>query len=216
MRELLGLGGVPDRHALTQSRSARSQGPSGPWLRRFCRALLLAAGSAATLAAPAVAHEDGTMSIAVTEERLPPGGALPITGVDFLPGEVIELVLTGPGGSETVGTVSTEADGHFAVVLQVPPSAEPGTYTVDAVSRSGIMQRALFTVDPGVAAPQLTLTPVASAAVSTNIDPSADPVSTAVLAAVGALGSVTVLVVAVLRWRRDRGGGADRTPTAAR
>jgi hypothetical protein len=107
------------------------------------------------------AHDGGQgMSISLSAERLPPGGALEIIGHGFLDDEVADVTLVG-ADSEVVdlGAVRAGADGHFAVVLTIPPGTTAGTYRVDATVVSGIVLQAPIEVDPAVPAPALTPTP---------------------------------------------------------
>jgi hypothetical protein len=113
----------------------------------------------ASVTLPALAHPGGTMGISLSAERLPPGGALEIIGTDFTPDTTLRVRLAGPTGEWALPDVTSGPDGHFAVVLAVPPDAPAGPYTVDAISASGIFQRETFEVDPTAPAPDLTPTP---------------------------------------------------------
>jgi hypothetical protein len=158
---------MPGRNALTLRPNDGSQGLQRPWLRRFLRRIAGVGGELALIAALATAlalhvgaHEGGTMGIFLSAERLPPGGPLEIIGTDFAPGETLRFQLAGPTQTWMLPDVRTGADGHFAVVLVVPPDAGAGLYVLDAISRSGIIQRATFQVDPNAPAPALTPSPV--------------------------------------------------------
>ena len=149
------------------------------------------------------------MGISLSAERLPPGGALEIIGTDFSPGETLLIQLVGPTKGWALPSVTTGSDGHFAVVLSVPPDATPGFYTIDAISTSGIIQRETFQVDPAAPAPALTPTPagpsgaVAGAAApvgSVDLSPSA-------WAPFIALAIVGVAFVALVVRRRPRPAG---------
>jgi hypothetical protein len=113
------------------------------------------------VASPALAHEGGTMGIALTSGRLPAGAGVEIIGIDFSPEETIEVRLEGAGGRWMLGTLTAGPDGHFAVVLPVPPDVPPGLYNVDVVSTAGVTFRELLQVDPAAPMPAVTITPVA-------------------------------------------------------
>lgn len=103
------------------------------------------------------------MGIFLSAERLPPGAPLEIIGTDFAPGETLRVQLAGPTQTWALSDVKTGTDGHFAVVLMVPRDAGAGLYILDAISSSGIIQRASFQVDPVAPAPALTPSPAGPA-----------------------------------------------------
>jgi hypothetical protein len=151
----------------------RSQGHRRPWLRRFLGPVAGFATASALLAAvatPVVAHPGGSMGISLSAERLPPGGPLEIIGTDFAPGETLQVQLVGPTGSWALPNVTTGPDGHFAVVLSVPPDATAGFYTLDAISSSGIIQRETLQVDPAAPAPALTPSPADPVGAAAPVD----------------------------------------------
>ena len=78
----------------------------------------------------------------IPAERLPPGSTLPLVGLDFFPDERLQITLTGPGGASDIGVVQAGPDGHFEAFLSLPADLPAGPYTVDAISRSGIIVRA--------------------------------------------------------------------------
>ncbi len=128
------------------------------------------------------------MGISLSAERLPPGGALEIIGTDFTSGETLQVRLVGPTKAWALPDVTTGPDGHFAVVLSVPPDATAGFYTVDAISSSGIIQRETFQVDPAAPAPALTPSPAGPAGAGAPLDLGDSAwVPLIVLAIVGAL-----------------------------
>jgi hypothetical protein len=151
---------LPGRHALNQALLARSQG-FRPWLRRFLAPTIVSAVVLLGVGpSDALAHSGGTVGIALSAERLPPGAPLELIGIDFEPNESLNVVLAGATGSVSLGPVTAGPDGHFAVVFELPGTLASGTYTLDVVSQSGITQRETFDVDPSAAAPALTPTPI--------------------------------------------------------
>ncbi|HUP55447.1 MAG TPA: hypothetical protein VM408_08065 [Methylomirabilota bacterium] len=110
----------------------------------------------------------------IPAERLPPGSTMPLIGLDFFPGEALQIRLTGPAGATDIGVVKAGPDGHFEAFLTVPADAVGGPYTVDAISQSGIVIRALVTVDP--LAPPASYDPVFPTAAETSPPPEVDVV----------------------------------------
>jgi hypothetical protein len=133
-------------------------------------ASLAAPALAAGIAGTALAHDGGSMGISLSAERLPPGGPLEIIGSDFAPGETLQIRLVGPSAQWSLPDVTAGVDGHFAVVLSVPPDATAGVYTLDAISRSGIIQRETFQVDAAAPGPALTLTPLETTGQHETVD----------------------------------------------
>ena len=156
------------------------------------------------------------MGISLSAERLPPGGPLEIIGSDFAPGETLRVQLAGPSGQWSLPDVTTGADGHFAVVLSVPPDATAGTYTLDTISRSGIIERQTFEVDPAAPAPALTPTPAGPAADRESLDLGGAEWTAVSLVALVFVGAIFVTMVTRRRPRRSalgkRPSTEERTP----
>jgi hypothetical protein len=150
----------------------------------------------AVLPRPGVAHDGATTSMEIPVERLPPGSTLPLIGLDFFPGEALQIQLAGPAGATDIGIVKAGPDGHFEAFLAVPVDAVAGPYTVDAISQSGIIIRALVTIDP--LAPPASYDPVFPTAAERSPPPDVDlvPFAAAGLALLG-------LGVLFLRTRRS-------------
>ena len=153
-------------------------------------------------AAPALAHEGGTVGIALSAERLPPGGSLELIGIDFLPDETLEVVVDGPSGRLSLGAVTAQADGHFQYVLALPTSLVAGVYAVDVIAPSGIIQRELLEVDPASPAPALTPTP---AELRTHDRPASVGGAEWALLPFAALAAAGLLLVFVMRRSGRRG-----------
>jgi hypothetical protein len=145
----------------------------------------------------------------IPAERVPPGSTLPLIGLDFFPGEPLQIVLTGPAGASDLGVVKAGPDGHFEAFLDLPRDIPTGPYTVDAVSTSGITIRALVTIDP--TAPPASYEPVFPTAAQRNPAPEVDLVPVAA----GGL-AVLALVVLLLRTRRARPVAAEPLAAVAR
>jgi len=108
---------------------------------------------------PVAAHDGAVTSLEIPAERIPPGSAMPLVGLDFFPGERLRIVLTGADGQVTaLGSVQAGGDGHFETSFDLPLVLASGVVSIDAVSGSGIMVRALVTIDP--AAPPASYDPV--------------------------------------------------------
>jgi hypothetical protein len=200
------------RQSLTRSSSPRSQGRQRSWLRRFAVSTALAMASLVGLAATASAHPGGSVAIALSAERLPPGGPLELIGIDFQPHETLDVIIEGPSGRSRIGPVTAGSDGHFQFVLLLPEDLDAGTYTIDVISGSGIIQRELFIVDLAAARPALTPTPVE---IRTHPAPVQDGVDFWALAPLVAVAVVALLLVVALRGSRGRAAAAgDGEPTA--
>lgn len=118
------------------------------------------------------AHDGATTSMEIPAERVPPGSKLPLIGLDFFPGEALQIRLTGPAGSSDIGIVRAGPDGHFEAFLDIPAGLPAGPYSVDAISRSGIIIRALVTIDP--TAPPASYVPVFPTAAERSPAPDVD------------------------------------------
>lgn len=121
---------------------------------------------------------------------------MPLIGLDFFPDEALQIRLTGPAGATDVGIVKAGPDGHFEAFVDIPGDVPAGPYTVDAISQSGIMVRALVTIDP--TAPPASYDPVFPTAAERNPAPDVDLVP---LAAGGP--AVLALAVLLVRTRRS-------------
>ena len=173
--------------------------PHHPALTRVGRGFLASIAAVLLVAAAAGAvagHGGAATSMEIPAERVPPGSTLPLIGLDFFPGEALQIRLTGPGGATDIGIVMAGPDGHFEAGLQVPADVPPGPYTVDAISQSGIIIRALVTIDP--TAPPASYDPVFPTAAERSPAPEVDLVP---FAAAGL--AVLALALLVLRTRRS-------------
>jgi hypothetical protein len=152
-----------------------------------------------TFAGIARAHEGAATSMEIPAERLPPGSTLPLIGLDFFPGEALQIRLTGPMGVTDIGIIKAGPDGHFEAGLALPADLPAGPYTVDAISQSGIIIRALVTIDP--TAPPASYDPVFPTAAQRSPAPEVDlvPIAAAALAILG-------LGLLVVRTRRSTAG----------
>ena len=161
------------------------------------------------LAAPArtLAHPGGSVGIALSAERLPPGGPLELIGIDFQPHETLDVVVEGPSGGINIGPVTAGPDGHFQFVLPLPETLLPGPYTIDVISRSGIIQREIFIVDPAATRPALTPTPVELRTHSAPVDLGGP------LWALAPLVGIALVVVLFLRLARRSQGPRDPAST---
>jgi hypothetical protein len=61
-----------------------------------------------------------------------------IRGEDLGMDQVIELRLVGGVGRTDLAAVMTDGAGHFAAAAQIPADAQVGTYTIQAVTASGV------------------------------------------------------------------------------
>lgn len=148
--------GLSGHAPVATTRSDRSQGRSRPWLRHAL-ATALAVGTAATLAivsatlAPdgVAAHEDGEVAVVLQPDHVVRGGTLTAIGADFFPGDTLDVRFVVGSNSRSIGTIVAGDDGHFTATIVIPADVPIGPAALDFVSGSGIVQRALFEVDPG-------------------------------------------------------------------
>ena len=195
------------RLALTRHVSPRGQGWQRPWPRRFVACVAIVGALVLAAPPPTQAHPGGSVGIALSAERLPPGGPLELIGIDFQPHETLDVVIGGPSGRISIGPVTAGPDGHFQFVLPLPETLRDGPYTIDVISRSGIVQREIFAVDRALAPPALTPTPVelrTHSAPTNLLDPWALP-------PLVAIGVVAVLFLKLAR----RSGAAARDSTSS-
>jgi hypothetical protein len=186
--------GLSDHPALTSlRRGSRGRSRSRlPGVLSWFAVVALLAAAAGTVGA----HDGALTSMEIPAERLPPGSTLPLIGLDFFPGEALQIRLTGPGGATELGVVRAGPDGHFESFLDLPADLPAGPYTVDAISQSGIIIRALVTIDP--AAPPASYDPLFSTAAERSPAPDVDLVP---FAAAGL--ALVALGLLVLRTRRS-------------
>lgn len=168
---------------------------------RVLRSVLAAAALAVIPGGPVAAHDGSTTSLQAPVERTPPGSSLPVIGLDFFPGERLRMVLVDATGTSSVlSSVQAGADGHFEAVLDVPASAAAGLATISAISESGIIVRALVTLDPS--APPASYRPVFPTVAETVPAPAVDVVP--IVAASLAVLALGILVVRTRATTRPR------------
>lgn len=190
---------LPDHPPLSlATRGSRWRSRHRLLVRSRGAAAILGSGLAlASLIGPASlhAHEGSPPAMEAPVERVPPGSGVPLVGLDFFPGERLRVVLgTSDGATLDVGSVLAGADGHFETVVQIPAGIPAGPATIDAVSTSGIIVRALVTIDPD--APPASYRPVFPAP-----DAGVDAPDVDVVPFVAAGLGILALAVLVLRTR---------------
>lgn len=141
---------------------------------------------------PQLAAAHGGSEIGVTGHPHP-DGPIDISGMGFLPGEVVTIELRKAGmPSVRLGPVPAGADGSFAVTFHVPASVQPGLYQLAAVSADDTTIAEATILAPPSASGASTST--ATAATVTSNRPVAETISLwVVTAAVAALGAAIVL-----------------------
>lgn len=149
---------------------------------------------ALTLAGSVGAHEGGTVGIDVVGDRVPPGATVSLVGEDWAPREPLRIELVASGRSFDLGIVLAGSDGHFLTTMMIPAEAPAGPAFIDARSERGVIERAIFAIDP--AAPRPAVLPMGAAAPVAGGD-GVDPVP---FVAVGL--AVAGLSVLLLRTRR--------------
>jgi hypothetical protein len=95
--------------------------------------LLVAAG-------PVLAHEGEEGSgIAVEPQQVTAGGTVVLSGTGLEADDERTLQLVGGDLTVQLGTVTTDADGMFAIELQIPGYLPGGTYQLDAIGDETLM-----------------------------------------------------------------------------
>lgn len=170
----LGSNGLSGRRSVTLATlatlatSGRSQGRSRPWLPRFRPSPAIApvaalapfarvAAVAATLALgvtslappPGFAHDSGEAAVVLRPDRVVRGGTVGATGADFFGGDSLDVRFVVGSDSRSIGTVVAGDDGHFTTLIVIPANVPVGPAALDFVSKSGIVQRVLLSIDPG-------------------------------------------------------------------
>jgi hypothetical protein len=117
-------------------------------LRAAMAALLLgAAGAPATFA-----HSGGEASgISVEPAQVTAGGTVVLAGSGLEPDSERQINLVGPDVIVPFDTVTTDADGMFAVTLTVPAHLPAGTYTFQAIGDETLTTDCTITAAVGAA-----------------------------------------------------------------
>lgn len=165
---------LSDHRSLNNAHN-ESRRRSGRRLSHVLGPSVAGAALAALLHGAVVAHDGSSTSLQIPVEWIPPGSSMPIVGLDFFPGERLRVVLVdATGTSIALGSVQARADGHFESSLDVPTGVAEGLASVDAISESGIIVRALVTID--LAAAPASYRPVFPTAVDETPAPAIDVV----------------------------------------
>jgi hypothetical protein len=103
-------------------------------LKRAFVGVVIGLGFSFALATPAFAYAN-TPQIATNTSTTPPGGQLLVTGENFVPNELITLVLHST--PVTLGTTTSTATGTFSTEVTIPADTTPGAHTIVATGASG-------------------------------------------------------------------------------
>ncbi len=170
-------------------------------------------------AQPALAHGDKPR-LEINPERLNPGAALDIRGVDFRLEEHVTLSLVSAQTEIPFGTVLADAEGVFILTITLPVDTPEGIYIVRATTEDRVVESIPITIsgmalmagggqgerdeDDGLLAPMPTYAPGVSstplpkvAAVESASSPPLNPYLLWIVAVIG-----IILVVAYLRMKR--------------
>src|SRR5829696_8137395 len=90
--------------------------------------ILLLAG----LPAPLAQAHNGPPRIELGAERVAPGAALEVRGVNIAPEQPVTLTLVGGGQEFGFGTVVGNEHGDFSQIVTVPREAQAGAYALRA------------------------------------------------------------------------------------
>jgi hypothetical protein len=96
-------------------------------------------------ASPTLAH-GGEPRIEISADRLNPGGALDLRGVDFEFEEQITLDLVSQETVIPFGTVLADAEGIFLLTITLPADVAEGTYVMRATTDDHIVESAPITI----------------------------------------------------------------------
>ena len=102
--------------------------------RRAARAAAIAVGLLLLLGPPALAHEgEEGAGLSVEPSQVSAGGVVVLAGQGLEPDSVRQIGLAGPDVHVPFPSVTTDAEGMFAVTLTIPGHLPPGTYTFQAI-----------------------------------------------------------------------------------
>jgi hypothetical protein len=96
--------------------------------------------------APATLAHDGPPRLELSAERLNPGAALEVRGINIAPELPIALALVGGGAEYSLGQVLGDPHGDFTLAVEVPREATSGDYTVRAFGTNRVVVAARLAV----------------------------------------------------------------------
>ncbi len=169
-------------------------------------------------AQPVSAHGDKPR-LEINPERLNPGAALDIRGVDFRLEEQVTLSLVSAQTEIPFGTVLADVEGVFVLTITVPVDTPEGIYIVRGITEDRVVESVPITIsgmalmegegdargeDDGLLAPMPTYAPGVSStplpkAVAVESTPS-EPFNPYLLWVIAVVG--IILVVAYIRMKR--------------
>jgi hypothetical protein len=93
----------------------------------------------ALLVTPALALAGSGLpaTVTISPQRAGPGERVEVTGLDFAPGQTVELTLTTTAGSVPLGSVAPEAGGFFRQLVMLPADVAPGFWELRATAPDG-------------------------------------------------------------------------------
>jgi hypothetical protein len=98
------------------------------------------------ICAPISLAHGGPPRIELGVERIAPGAALEIRGINIAPELPISVALVGAGAEFGLGTVTGDAHGDFTQAFTVPEEAIAGGYTVRAFGANRVIVTAALTI----------------------------------------------------------------------
>lgn len=104
------------------------------------------------LVSPALAHsgEEGS-GISIEPSQVSAGGTIELAGQGLEPNSDRQINLVGPDVIVPFGTVTTDADGMFAMTVTIPGHLPAGTYTFQAIGDETLTVDCQVTAAPGQA-----------------------------------------------------------------
>jgi hypothetical protein len=167
---------------------------------------------------PALAH-GGEPRLEISADKLNPGSALDIRGVDFEFEEHITLDLVSPQTVIPFGTVLADTEGVFLLTITLPADTAEGTYIIRATTDDHVVESASITISGSADVeegeqrepeePLLAPMPTVVAGVSTAVpftspstDGAAKPTSSTLYVWIAV--AIGIVVIASLLFRRRR------------
>lgn len=121
--------------------------------RRLLRAAAVAVALAFLFIRPAFAHSGGEASgISVEPQQITAGGTVVLAGTGLEPDSERQINLVGSDVVVPFPTVTTDADGMFAVTLTIPEHLPAGTYTFQAIGDEVLTTECTITAAAGMPA----------------------------------------------------------------
>src|SRR5450759_3597076 len=142
----------PPASSCRSSEGAPARRPPVMIRNRLLRAAIASAVLLLAVALPASAHSgDAASGISVEPAQVTAGGTVVLAGNGLEPNSDRQINLVGPDVVVPFPTVTTDAQGMFAVTLTIPAHVPAGTYTFQAIGDETLTATCAVKAAAGVA-----------------------------------------------------------------